>query len=142
VAHHRKARFVGVAVAASALVAAAAAPAAVGPPLSQAKLRNCMLLHAGQPDIGGVRSKAYTFAINQDPNVVGLVLVSGANPRPSLPTKILTTGRTPMFTKRFADVRIDAFVFHRNGVKPRAGAMTAMTKQVTRVVSVCTVTAR
>jgi hypothetical protein len=142
VARHREARFVGVAVAASALVAAAAAPAAVGPRLSQVKLRNCILLHAGQPDTGGVRSMGYTFAVDQDPNVVGLVLVSGANPRPSLPTKILTTGRTPLLTKRFANVRIDAFVFHRNGVKPRTGATTAMTKQVTKVVSVCTAAAR
>jgi hypothetical protein len=111
------------------------------PPLKVPKLKACLQLHGGLP-VSGVRSAAFSYGVDQDPQVGALILVSGSNPQPSLTTRILTTGRKPVFVKRFGNVRIDGYVFHRNGVKPLPGAITAATKMVTTITTRCIASSR
>lgn len=101
------------------------------------KLKACLQLHGGLPDSGGVRSTGFSYGVDQDPQVGALIVVSGSNPRPSLSTGIVTIGRKPVLVRRFSKVLIDGYVFHRNGVKPLPGAMTAATKMVSTITTKC-----
>jgi hypothetical protein len=125
-----------------ALAGAAVASATTAPPLKMAKLTACFQLRGGLPDRTGIRSTAFSYGVDQDPSVVALVVLSGKNPRPSVPTAIVTKNRKPVLTKLFANVRINAYVFHRNGVTPLPGAMTAATAFVSQIVTACTRAAR
>jgi hypothetical protein len=92
-------------------------------------------------DTSGLRSSAYVFASQTDANVDALVVISGHHPRPSPPTQILVSGRRPVISRTFANVSIDAYVIHRNGVAPRRGAVVALTRSVKRIVEGCAATA-
>ncbi len=116
--------------------------AATGPPLKTAKLSACLQLRGGLPDKTGVRSTAFSYGVDQDPNVVALVVMSGKNPRPVVTTSILTKGRKPFLTKLFANVRLDAYVFHRNGVSPLPGAMAAARTFASQAITACVRSAR
>ena len=100
-------------------------------------MTGCLQLHGGLPDTTGVRSKAFSYGVDLDPNVVALVVVSGTNPHPGITTSMLTRGRKPFMTKRFANLRIDAYVFHRNGVMPVPHAMASAARMVTKTVNLC-----
>jgi hypothetical protein len=113
---------------------------AVGPPLKTAKLTSCFQRYAGLPEGSGIRSMAFDFATDLDPNVDGFVVVSGRNPHPSTATAIIIGGRKPLMTWRFANVRIDAYVFHKNGIAPAPHAMASLQHEVIRDVNTCAAT--
>ena len=132
----------GLAALAAVLTCVVGASASLGPPLNVSKLKACLQLHGGLPDSGGLRSTGFSYGVDQDPQVGALIVVSGSNPRPSLSTGILTTGRKPVLVRRFSNVLIDVYVFHRNGVKPLPGAITAATKMVSTITAKCVASSR
>ncbi len=123
-------------------VGAAVASASVGGRLRLGALKACIQLHGGLADSTGVRSTAFSFGVDQDPQVGAVIVVSERNPKPSIPTRILITGRRPVLTKFFANARIDAYVFHRRSVTPLPGAMSAARRMVGSVTAACVAAAR
>jgi hypothetical protein len=123
-------------------VGAAVASASIGGPLRLGALKACIQLHGGLADTTGIRSTAFSFGVDQDPQVGAVIVVSERNPKPSIPTRILITGRRPVLTKFFANARIDAYVFHRRSVTPLPGAMSAARRMVGSVTAACVAAAR
>lgn len=137
-----------IAVTLLALVALAFPAAAVSqtggvPSLKLARLKSCLKADAYglQNDIG-VRSTTYAFVTDLDPNVNALIVLSGHNPNPNTVTRIVTGGRKPVISQRFANIRIDAYVFFRNGVRPLPKAITSLTHEVIGDVRTCVAAAR
>jgi hypothetical protein len=115
--------------------------ATVGPRLNLTKLKSCLSRDAfGQQDTTGTRSFSVTLPSLIDQNVNALVVLSGSEPHPSTVTTVITRGRKPSFSERFANIRIDAYVFHENGVKPLPKAMASLTHEVVKDIGSCVAT--